>query len=300
MRSICTRLILGTVQLGLPYGIANAHGQPDPETAEAIVAAAWRGGIRTFDTAQGYGTSESVLGGCLRKLGISLQAEVITKLAPALPLDDCRAVRDSVRESLTRLDVPALKGLFLHREEQLAQLDGPAGAVLAALREQGLTASLGVSVYSPEAALAALRHPLIDRVQLPSNLLDRRFEQAGVAEEAAARGKTLDIRSVLLQGILALPPDALPARMAHAASVLERFRDLLQELSLEAVDAALLYVREAWPQANLVIGAERPAQVEDTLARWNKHVPSEFVRAFRDAFPDVEERILNPGHWPKA
>lgn len=300
MRGPNARLILGTVQLGLPYGIANTHGQPALKTAEAIVSAAWDGGIRVFDTAQGYGTSESVLGNSLHKLGVSAEAEVITKLAPDLPLDDQQAVTDSVNSSLARLGVRSLKGLFLHREEQLAQLDGPSASILNALREQGLTASLGVSVYTPEAALVALRHPLIDRVQLPSNLLDRRFEQANIAEEAKVCGKTLDIRSVFLQGLLALPPDKLPTNMKHAVPVLKRLHQLLQKLDLEAVDAALLYVREAWPKANVVIGAEHPSQVEDTLARWAKIVPKEFIHSIREAFPAVEKRILNPGLWTKT
>jgi len=42
------KLILGTVQLGMPYGIANTSGQPDHATARALVKAALDNGIRHF------------------------------------------------------------------------------------------------------------------------------------------------------------------------------------------------------------------------------------------------------------
>ena len=56
------RLVLGTAQLGMNYGIANQTGKPELATARNIVRTAWEGGIRCFDTAQGYGDSERILG----------------------------------------------------------------------------------------------------------------------------------------------------------------------------------------------------------------------------------------------
>ena len=39
-----SRLMLGTVQLGMPYGVANTRGQPDYRRAVAILEAAIEGG----------------------------------------------------------------------------------------------------------------------------------------------------------------------------------------------------------------------------------------------------------------
>ena len=59
-------LSLGTVQLGLSYGINNADGKPSQETANAILNAALDGGINTLDTAGAYGDSEVVIGNWLK------------------------------------------------------------------------------------------------------------------------------------------------------------------------------------------------------------------------------------------
>lgn len=48
-----TPLTLGAVQLGLPYGVANATGIPSGEEASAILDAAMAGGIEVIDTAPG-------------------------------------------------------------------------------------------------------------------------------------------------------------------------------------------------------------------------------------------------------
>lgn len=56
------RLALGTVQFGLPYGVANQQGQVSMETATAILDCARANGIDTLDTAIAYGESEQNLG----------------------------------------------------------------------------------------------------------------------------------------------------------------------------------------------------------------------------------------------
>ena len=45
------KLVLGTVQFGMDYGIANRSGQVSKEESDAILRLAWERGIRRFDTA---------------------------------------------------------------------------------------------------------------------------------------------------------------------------------------------------------------------------------------------------------
>ena len=73
------KLALGTVQFGMPYGIANKSGQVSREKAKEILVLARLSGIDTLDTAIAYGESEA----CLGEAGLD-GFKVITKL-PALP-----------------------------------------------------------------------------------------------------------------------------------------------------------------------------------------------------------------------
>ena len=73
---------MGTAQLSSPYGIANKTRQFVQDKSTAIVREAWDNGIREFDTAQGYGESERVLGRALSELEITGKACIISKLQP--------------------------------------------------------------------------------------------------------------------------------------------------------------------------------------------------------------------------
>ena len=54
-----SELSLGTVQLGMSYGISNSTGKPDREEAFSILDTAAEEGITVLDTAAAYGDSAS-------------------------------------------------------------------------------------------------------------------------------------------------------------------------------------------------------------------------------------------------
>ncbi len=93
-------LVLGSVQLGLPYGAANRTGQPSRPAALRLVHRAADAGISSFDTARAYGEAEDRLG---EALGVERKVHTVTKLAPLTDLaaDAPRAaVRAAVEESV--------------------------------------------------------------------------------------------------------------------------------------------------------------------------------------------------------
>ena len=73
------KLAIGTVQFGLPYGIANQSGQVNMHDVRGILSLARSSGIDTLDTAIAYGSSEA----CIGQVGVK-EFKVITKL-PSLP-----------------------------------------------------------------------------------------------------------------------------------------------------------------------------------------------------------------------
>ena len=59
--STAERIVLGTAQIGLPYGRRKSAGVIPREHAVALLDAAWSAGIRSFDTAEAYGESAARL-----------------------------------------------------------------------------------------------------------------------------------------------------------------------------------------------------------------------------------------------
>ena len=66
MKSHRNKIILGTAQFGLNYGINNFNGKiPDKEIFK-ILDFAYASGIKTLDTAPSYGNSETLIGEYLK------------------------------------------------------------------------------------------------------------------------------------------------------------------------------------------------------------------------------------------
>lgn len=293
-------LILGTAQLGLVYGIANTTGKPDQHTANALVATAWEQGVSTFDTAQGYGDSETVLGQAFLACRVGQRARVITKLSPTLPASGSE-IADSLSASRDRLRVEHLFCVMLHREEQLPLLDDYVGEVLCNQRAAGLVEHLGISVYTPQKALQALRHPLLDIVQIPASLVDRRCEAAGVFAMAKNMNKQLHVRSAFLQGTLLLPPQRIPEALRELRPVVEKFQQISAAAGIQPSLAALLWLHHRYPEAAILFGAETPEQVRDNLnpAIWKQGPSPAFIRQMEAIVPPQKAELLNPSLWKR-
>lgn len=292
-----SRLVLGTAQLGMQYGVANKTGQPDFITAESIVAAAWENGVREFDTAQAYGESEKVLGQALHSLGKSNDARIINKIHPETDHNRTESLRHAVERSLENLKVPKLFALMLHKEALLDLWDNGLGERLKAMVEAGLVEQLGFSLYSPELALSALRSDGISMIQIPSNLLDRRFEEAGVFSESERQGKHVYVRSIFLQGLLLMDPGRLPDEVRFAAPTLKRVESLAKKNRLSRQHLAIGYARMAYRKAKIVFGAETVEQVRENIANWKSSIPEELPIVIQESFRDVDVKILSPNMW---
>jgi aryl-alcohol dehydrogenase-like predicted oxidoreductase len=295
-----SRLVLGTAQLGMPYGIANRSGKPDVGGVHSIVQTAWKGGVRCFDTAQVYGDSEQLLGQAIRQLPSDAdKAWIITKLDPMLNLQDHKAIGKAVRCSLKHLSVKCLYGLMLHSEDMLPALNNGLKDLLSGYRRDGLIGHAGISVYTPEKALQALRTDIIDLVQVPTNLLDRRFLDAGVFHLAREKGKEIFIRSVFLQGLLLMNEDNLPATMEFARPVIRSLQALSERFGIPRIVLALGYVRLRFPQARVIFGAETPVQVMDNLRCWTSDLPESLLEEIDETFSHADRRMVDPRQWPR-
>jgi len=287
---------LGTVQLGMDYGVANVHGQPDPARAREIVRAAWDAGIRHFDTAQAYGTSEAALGRALRELGIAGEARVASKLA--MPQDPAE-VGASIEKTFERLGVERLWCMMLHHPRHLDEWDGPLGQMLEGHRRAGNIEHLGVSLSPLEDAPRCLAHPAIEVLQLPCNAWDRRPMRRGILDAVQRNGQLCCVRSIYLQGLLTISPQAVAARLHAAEGASRTWHAFAASKDMSTKELAVRFGMTLG--APLVIGAETPEQITETIALARRGpLPIQTVEELAAAIdPVVTDEILEPWRWPQ-
>lgn len=285
-----SRLVLGTAQLGMDYGVANTHGAPSRAQAFAILDQALAGGINTFDTAAAYGSAENVLGDWIEVRGVVGEVHVISKMSGA-----AGSARDQIGSSLKRLRFERLDGCLLHTPKHLRDEQIMAG--LREAKDAGLAAHIGVSVYDPADAMCALDLGL-EYIQAPYNAFDQRLDATDFFSRAKARGATVFARSPFLQGLLLMEPERVPPYLAHARPYLERFIDITVRHSVSQLEAALVFALRS--RADMIVfGAERPEQLAEILdiAQRADALAGDWIEEVRNAFCYVKGDTIDPRAW---
>jgi aryl-alcohol dehydrogenase-like predicted oxidoreductase len=291
-KAVSSRLVLGTAQLGLPYGVANQSGLMDQQEAAKILELAWSEGVATLDTAAAYGESERRLG----EIGVG-QWRVISKL-PAVPesaADVGAWVRSSIERSLRLLGVPCLYGLLLHRPRQLLEPAGKAlyRALLQA-KDRGEVTKIGVSIYGPEDLDALGGQFAFDLIQGPMNIFDRRLSATGWLAKLHAAGIEIHIRSIFLQGLLLMEPPRRPAQFNAWQDLWEKWDAWLEEQSLTPLQACVGFASSQHDVDGIVVGVDSLRHLRGILdgAKGVPVPPPAHLQS-----DDLE--LINPSRWSK-
>lgn len=290
--------VLGTAQLGTPYGIANQLGQPSLKQAREILGTAWDQGVQVFDTASDYGESEHVLGRCLEELGISKKALIITKFSPACFCNE-HSISKAMDESLHALRRTKVFAVLAHSASVLSNADHTS-RLFKTLKEKNKVAFTGVSVYSVSEAKLALETENFDLVQLPLNVLDRRPLLAELTQCALDMNKLLLFRSAFLQGLLLLNPEkGLPQKVEFARSILVKWWQVCKDSGVLPHVAAIKIADQLAGTFPLIIGAESATQVSENVASLNKPLSqlNELLSLTEPIAKICPERVLNPSLW---
>ncbi len=288
-----TKLVLGTVQFGLDYGVAGGRCIPEEEI-HSILSLARNAGVDVLDTAPTYGNSEEVIGRYLNdEPGVF---RIITKVPP---LDKSRnpvaLLQETFRCSLELLGVDSVYALLVH---STSDLFGDYGkqifTTLQDIQSQGLAERIGISVYSPEEIESAMSRFPIQIVQAPVNVIDQRLLQDGMLKRLKAEGIEVHARSVFLQGLLLLPEDRVPPYFSPWSGLLKRYRTWCSDAGQTPVSACLQFVQEQPMIDKIIVGVDSFSQFRKLLEATHSVI----------ALPDSghlssrDNDLINPSCWP--
>ncbi len=285
-----SRLALGTVQLGVPYGINNLSGVPLDNEIEKIFSIAKQGGIQVIDTAIAYGEAETKIG---HYAGNGYK--VITKL-PTFPDKSSYSynwLSDTINGSLKRLQTDKLYGLLLHKPLQLLEERGEdffEGLQL--LKKEGKVDKIGISVYETSELDIIIDKYDFDIVQAPLNIFDRRLIETGWLSRLAAKGIEVHARSVFLQGLLLVSPEKRLPRFHLWNTLWEKFDDWLNDKGLTPLQACLGFALSFPEINNILTGVDNSNHLKEIIKAAETGpvvVPSDI------ASNDI--KLINPLSW---
>ena len=255
--NITDKMVLGTAQFGMDYGITNINGKPKKKEVFGILDLAWEKGIRQFDAAPGYG-SEALLGEFIRANQIQDEVIVMTKIPSLKDKPDFqKQIQVNLESSLKNLGCP-IDVLFFHHPPDSALLLRYPEFFENLLRDSPVS-TLGVSVYEKK-EVESLAECLFELAfQFPLNVLDKRFEQVSMPKSKRYA------RSIFLQGLLATQNALRPDAPEELFNLQNEYHNRLTDHHLDPIAYAVSFVTRNNFVDYFLFGVDTVSQLQDIL-----------------------------------
>ena len=300
-----SRLTLGTVALGMNYGISNDSGQPSAQESQDILSAASDLGINTFDTANDYGCAEALIGKYIGGKKNEREPVIVTKFKlNAKDIFNRKQVREealkSIQASLRSLQIKQVPVVLYHKDEHVPTeiLMDVLPPLFAELKKEGLVNITGISLYYPHEIETLIKEDLFQAFQIPMNVFDWRLIRTGMLPALSRSDKIIFIRSVFLQGLFFMNTASLKGKLTGAEKYLKGLKHIAQQEGMSIAQLAFSFVRDTEGITSLIFGAVNTRQIEENIHLLNGPSLSEKARNDIETLTfDIPEDIIVPGKW---
>jgi aryl-alcohol dehydrogenase-like predicted oxidoreductase len=283
--------VLGTVQLGMKYGVQNSEKAQDPTVPEGlgILEQAHQLGIAALDTANGYGGSQDIIGQFKKKSDFKIFSKFVLSREKPNVLEHFQATRQA-------LGMTSLEGYSFHRYQDMVEYPG-ALQELVQLQKSGMIKNIGVSLYSNEQLENVLKYPEIKLIQLPFNVLDNFSRRGNLLQRARESGRFLYARSAYLQGLLLMPIDKIPAPLRSVVSPLRQLQLMAQRAGFSLESLCMGYILQQKLFNGLVIGVDNKEQLVKNWQNFHAASKAEIDLEEINSLTVEDARVLDPSLW---
>jgi len=287
------KIILGSAQFGLDYGINNNVGKPSDVDLKSILDRAQTEGIRLLDTAENYGDAQRRIGDYHKKCGKKF--EVITKFSSSLEIMPT-SFRERIVNDIKILDIDSLYGYLFHSFDDFNSYFRRFESELLQLKCDGLIKRLGVSLYTNDELERVLEFDNVDLIQIPYNLLDNASKRNEVLIKAKRKAIEIHTRSPFLQGLLFKSSSELKGDLVQARPYLVEIDRISRQNNISIGELAISYCMANANIDNVVLGVDSVRQVTE-ISKWAKESLTKRMTDMIDQVNVKEESLLNPSTW---
>jgi aryl-alcohol dehydrogenase-like predicted oxidoreductase len=285
------KLILGTVQMGLDYGINNSSGKISLENSCMIFSKAFELGIDTLDTAEAYGNAHQIIGN-FHLFNPEIKFKVITKVPHDVVALE---IEQKIITYINDLRVDYLEVLMFHSFDSYEK-NRSIIAVLKNLKNHGIINHIGVSVYTNNQIEALLSDDNVTVVQMPFNLLDNESIRGVLMNKMKAKGKVIHTRSAFLQGLFFKEQFENNSIAQKLSSELIAIKNISKEENTSISNLALSYCLNQKNIDQVLIGVDSVDQLVANLKAVDYKMNHETLIKINALKVDNTD-LLNPSLW---
>ncbi|MDC1450349.1 aldo/keto reductase [Candidatus Thioglobus sp.] len=284
---VSTKMVLGTAQFGMNYGITNSDGKPSKKEAFNVLDFSWGRGIKSFDTAPGY-NSEALLGDFIESNGLNNKVKVHTKIPPLKGVRDYQKfILKNLENSLSSLRCP-VGTLFFHDPKD-ADFLLKDQQFFEDLMKNYAVSTLGVSVYSPSEVENFSDCEFNLAFQFPYNFLDRRFDDVSIDNGLAFA------RSIFLQGILVSNKNLIKNSPQTLKEIHKKIHNIFEENKVNPLEYAFNFAVNSSKIDFFIFGVHNLKQLIQIFSLSNREYS--FHNELRDLLTLHEKSFLDPRKW---
>jgi len=286
---INSKIILGTAQFGMDYGINNTTGKINKSKVFDILNYAFLNEIKELDTASSYGDSEKLIGEYLNSY--PKQRFIITTKISNINV----SLEKQVYNSLENLKIEKIDKLLFHSYDVYKHFVKEV-KVFSQRFKGVLFDELGVSIYTNYEIENLINDPFINRIQSPFNILDNYNKRGTYFEKLYLNGKKVDVRSVFLQGIFFKNISNLPNNLNPLIKYLNLIRELSREFKIDINSIAFGYLNSFDLIDRIIFGVDSLEHIKINLKSFSTKLPEELIKKI-NSIKVKEEKLLNPSKW---
>lgn len=265
---ILNKIVLGTANFQKNYGYRTKSIIKTKKIKKIIILL--RKKINHLDTAINYTGVDNQLGKLnLKNFKISTK---IPKIHSRLSKDKIEnKIFHNLLNSKKKLGIRKFDIVYFHQPTDLLNNNGKyIYNALIKLKEEKIISKIGISVYSKEIIFKIVNKFKIDIVQMPINILDRRFLNKKLIIILKKKKIKIYARSIFLQGVLLKDKKALPRYFFRWNKLFNNWYDWNRANNQKLLDTALKFVLDLKIVDKIIIGISSEKQLMSILKSLKK------------------------------
>jgi len=281
------KIILGTAQFGMIYGVNNQIGKIRESNAIEILEYAFSNGINEFDTASNYGNSEKIVG---KFLGLKKGIKISSKISYSN-----LSLLEQTNNSLKNLRIEKLDKLIFHSFEIYKKFQHQIPE-FTSLYKGILFEKIGISTYTNKEIHDTLNDEYIDCIQTPYNLLDNSSLRNDIFLKIKSNKKEIDVRSIFLQGLFFKKINDLKGNLNLLKEPLIELNKLSIDFGFSIEEMAIGYVNQKSIINKILIGVDSLSQLKRNIKIFEIKLPDQLIDKI-DNIKVLNTTMLNPSNW---
>ena len=257
MKPLAKKLILGTANFGMAYGLKNNFSQIQRSNVSELLETCVELGVYKLDTAIDYGKADKIIGS--QKIQhFQITTKIQIKDLKVLP----RSIK-KIEKHFENLRVSKVKSILVHDADTASTEDlYRAFEILNYLRDQKYCDTFGISIYDPNVLETLHDDYKVDLIQCPFNVLDNRIGKYYYRNLNDMESTKIQVRSLFLQGLFFIPSNSLPNYFNKWKHIFEEIKRICEYNKISIYDFLLREAVHSDFIDEIVIGFDNKTQLQ--------------------------------------